>query len=166
MHSEDLPAQDRTYSADELAAVSGLPRRTIRYYSPLGLVDRPVGETRAAHYGWQHLSRLLRIRELTEQGHSLEQIGRLLNGPAPEVRVGPAPGTISIQSRVHLAPGLALTIDPELANLSTEQMRVLARDVLGAYQRLTRQKDESSHARHEAEARPQAATEKESRDER
>lgn len=166
MCSEDLPAQDRTYSADELAAVSSLPRRTIRYYIQLGLVDRPVGETRAAHYGWQHLSRLLRIRELTEQGHSLEQIGRLLNGPTPEVRVGPAPGTISIQSQVHLAPGVALTIDPELANLSTEQMRVLARDVLGAYRRLTRQKDESSHARPEAEAGPQTATEKESRDER
>lgn len=154
MHSDDRPAQDRIYSVDELTAASGLPRRTIRYYIQLGLVDRPVGETRAAHYGWQHLSRLLRIRELTERGHSLEQISRLLNGPPREVRVGPTPGTISIQSRVHLAPGLALTIDPDVANLSTEQMRLLARDALRAYERLTQKKDESDHARHEVEAGP------------
>ncbi|MCW5621593.1 MAG: MerR family transcriptional regulator [Burkholderiales bacterium] len=167
MHTPDLPPQDPTYSADELAALSGFPRRTIRYYIQLGLLDRPIGETRAAHYGWQHLSRLLRIRELTEQGHSLDQIGRMFNAPtAAPTPTGPAPGTISIQSQVHLASGLALTIDPALANLSPEELRALARDVLSAYQRLTQQKDESHHARHEVEAGPQAATDKESRDER
>ncbi|MDR2215425.1 MAG: helix-turn-helix domain-containing protein [Nevskiaceae bacterium] len=135
MHPQDPPSRDQTWSADELAALSGLPRRTIRYYIQLGLVDRPVGETRAAHYGWQHLSRLLRIRELTEQGHSLDQIARLLDGPEPAPHAGPAPGTICVQSQVHLAPGLALTIDPGIANLSSQQVRALARDVLDVWQR-------------------------------
>ncbi len=143
MDTPDLPAPDKSYSADELAALSGLPRRTIRYYIQLGLVDRPLGETRAAHYSWQHLSRLLRIRELTERGNSLEQIGQMLQGPeAQPATMGPTPGTISIQSQVHLAPGLSLLIDPGLANLSPEQLRALARDVLGAYQRHANNKEE------------------------
>ncbi|HTY94823.1 MAG TPA: helix-turn-helix domain-containing protein [Steroidobacteraceae bacterium] len=166
MPSQDVLPQDRTYSADELTALSGFPRRTIRYYIQLGLLERPVGETRAAHYGWQHLSRLLRIRELTQQGLSLEQIGRLLNAVVPEVRTDPAPGTISIQSQIHLAPGMALTIDPAIAGLSSEQMRQLAREVLGAYRRLSQHKDEAHHALHEPDVAPGIATAKDSRGER
>jgi DNA-binding transcriptional MerR regulator len=142
MSTQDLPSPDRIYSADELAALSGLPRRTIRYYIQLGLLDRPIGETRAAHYGWQHLSRLLRIRELTEQGNSLDQIGQLLSAPqATTAAAAPTPGTISIQSQVHLAPGLSLLIDSSVADLSPEQLRALARDVLSAYERLSHAKE-------------------------
>ena len=137
----DLP-RAQTYSADELAALSGLPRRTIRYYIQLGLLDRPIGETRAAHYGWQHLSRLLRIREWTEEGYSLGQIGQMLNESRPgPVAAAPAPGTISVQSQVHLAAGLSLLIDPGLADLSPEDVRTLARDVLRAYERLNNAKE-------------------------
>lgn len=125
-----------SYSADELSALSGMPRRTLRYYIQLGLLDRPIGETRAARYGWQHLARLLRIRELTEQGLSLEQIGRQLREPSAPVPAGPAPGSISVQTQVHLAPGLALLIDPAIAALSAEQLRALAREILASFQRL------------------------------
>ncbi len=139
---QDDSTRDQTYSADELAALSGLPRRTIRYYIQLGLLERPIGETRAAHYGWQHLSRLLRIREWTGQGYSLGQIGQMLSAPGPgPVAATPAPGTISIQSQVHLAAGLSLLIDPGLAHLSPEQVRTLAGDVLRAYERLSHAKE-------------------------
>ena len=142
MPSDTPSTPDQTYSADELSAHTRLPRRTIRYYIQLGLVDRPIGETRGARYGWQHLSRLLRIRELTEQGHSLDQIGRLLNGPETAPAAQAPPGSISVLSQVHLAPGLALTIDPALAHLSPEQLRALARDVLGAWQRHSQTNEE------------------------
>lgn len=137
MTNQGLPSHDQTYSADELAALSGMPRRTIRYYIQLGLVDRPLGETRGARYGWQHLSRLLRIRELTEQGHSLDQIGQLLSTPpSPTLPTTPPPGSISVQSQIHLAPGLSLVVDSSLAPLSPEQLRTLARAVLTTYEHL------------------------------
>jgi len=41
---------DKTFSIDELASLSGVSRRTIRYYLELALLDRPIGETRAAYY--------------------------------------------------------------------------------------------------------------------
>ena len=59
---------DQQFTADELATLANVPRRTLRYYIQLGLVDRPVGETRAAYYTRQHLRRLLEIREYTDQG--------------------------------------------------------------------------------------------------
>lgn len=141
MPTRDDPAR-KTYSADELAALSGLPRRTIRYYIQLGLLDRPIGETRAAQYSWQHLSRLLRIREWTEKGYSLSQIGQMLSDPAPApAAAAPSPGTISVKSEVHLAAGLSLLIDPGLADLSPEQVRALAKDVLRAYECLSNAKE-------------------------
>ena len=74
MEPEAPPDTDACYSAEQLSALSGTPRRTIRYYIQLGLVDRPVGETRAAHYTWQHLGQLLRIRAFVDAGLSLERI--------------------------------------------------------------------------------------------
>jgi len=140
MNVADTDKTDRTYTADELAALSGTPRRTIRYYIQLGLVDRPEGETRAAFYTWQHLNQLLRIRELTEQGISLDRIGqRLKSSDTDSAAVSPAaPGTISVRSHLQIASGLSLEIDPGLASLTPEQLRAFAREILGAYQRVTR----------------------------
>ncbi len=39
---------DKTFSLDELAAVADVPRRTVRYYIELGLLEGAEGETRAA----------------------------------------------------------------------------------------------------------------------
>ena len=63
----------RTYSLDELCTLSELPKRTVRYYIQLGLVDRPVGETRAAHYSVRQLEQLLLIRKWSQAGVSLEE---------------------------------------------------------------------------------------------
>ena len=64
----------------ELCALVDLPARTVRYYVQLGLVDRPVGETRAARYGARHLGQLLGIRKWQQAGLSLERIAELLGG--------------------------------------------------------------------------------------
>ena len=40
---------DKTFSLDDLCTLTDVPKRTARYYMQLGLIDRPVGETRAAH---------------------------------------------------------------------------------------------------------------------
>ena len=69
-----------TYSIDQLCALTDLPKRTIRYYMQLGLVDRPVGETRAAHYTPVHLGQLMQIRKLADSGVSLERIRAVMAG--------------------------------------------------------------------------------------
>ena len=134
----------QTYSADELAIHAGVPRRTIRYYIELGLVDRPIGETRAAYYTWQHLGQLLEIKKLTEQGFSLERVRELLthDADAPAALQTRHPGDISVRSHVHLADGLDLVIEPGRASLSPEQLRRLAREILAAYERALKEQEE------------------------
>jgi len=136
----DPTTPDRRYSADELATLAGVPRRTLRYYIQLGLVDRPIGETRAAYYIWQHLRQLLEVRRLTEQGFSLERVQELLarGDEPPPAAATPRAGSISVQSHVHLADGVELVIDPDRARLTPEQLRRFARETLAAYARIAR----------------------------
>jgi DNA-binding transcriptional MerR regulator len=128
---------DRRYSADELVTLAGVPRRTLRYYIQLGLIDRPIGETRAAYYTWQHLRQLLEVRRLTEQGFSLERVQALLaRGDEPPSAAAPRAGSITVQSHVRLAEGVELVIDPGRARLTPEQLRRFASETLAAYARI------------------------------
>jgi DNA-binding transcriptional MerR regulator len=133
----ELTQSDRRYSADELTALASIQRRTLRYYIQLGLVDRPVGETRSAFYTWQHLRQLLEIRQLVEQGFSLERIGELMRGEAepPDGSAQPRAGSVTVRSHIHLADGVALVVDPVQAQLSPEQLRRFAREAATAYER-------------------------------
>jgi DNA-binding transcriptional MerR regulator len=129
---------DRRYSADELATLAGVPRRTLRYYIQLGLIERPIGETRAAYYTWQHLRQLLEVRRLSEQGFSLERVQELLaqGDEPPSAAAAPRAGSITVQSHVRLAEGVELVIDPGRARLTPEQLRRFARETLAAYTRI------------------------------
>lgn len=62
-------------------------RRTIRYYTTLGLVDRPVGfRGRTALYTWAHLEQLVAIKRLQQKGLSLSEVQEELVGrPAQEI---------------------------------------------------------------------------------
>jgi len=125
-----------TYTLDQLCALSDMTKRTVRYYMQLGLVDRPVGETRAAHYTTRHLEQLLQIRKLADAGVSLERIREVMAGaesPVPE-RVR-QPGAISVLSHVFIAPGVELQIDPQAAGLSPEQLRAFVRTVLTEWEK-------------------------------
>jgi len=129
-----------TYSLDQLCALTDLSKRTVRYYMQLGLVDRPVGETRAAHYTPRHLDQLLQIRKLADAGVSLERIREVLAGgdsPVPE-RVR-QPGAISVLSHVFIAPGVELQIDPQAAGLSPEQLRAFVRTVMTEWEKTNEQ---------------------------
>jgi DNA-binding transcriptional MerR regulator len=140
----EMPFTDRRFDAEELATFASVPRRTLRYYIQLGLVDRPVGETRAAYYTWQHLRQLLEVRELTEQGLSLEQVAeRRRGGPAdaaPRSRAGA--GTLTVRSHLQLADGVELVVEPGTARLTPEQLRRFAREALAAYARVVSDTDQ------------------------
>ena len=69
-----------TFGIDQLCALTGVARRTVRFYTQKGLLEPPEGERRGAYYTRRHLEQLLLIRKWQAAGVSLERIGRLLKG--------------------------------------------------------------------------------------
>lgn len=128
----------KTFSLDELSQLTEIPKRTIRYYIQLGLVDRPVGETRAAHYMTTHLDQLLRVKKLAESRVPLERIRQVLDGKGeiqPVLSIK-KPGTLEVKTHLHVMPGVEIQISPEEARLTPEQIRALLREVLVATDRV------------------------------
>jgi DNA-binding transcriptional MerR regulator len=127
----------QTFSLDELATLAALPKRTVRYYIQMGLLDRPVGETRGAHYLPSHLDALLRIRRLTEAGISLERVREVLRGDPPAVPLRALrPGSVEVRSHIWIAPGVELQVSPDQADVSPEDIRKFAQAVTVAWQRI------------------------------
>lgn len=140
----DTPNADRQLSLDQLCILAELPRRTVRYYIQLGLVDRPIGETRAAYYTDRHLQQLLTIRKWTEGGLSLDRIRALLEGAAPEVPPPPPrkAGSVEVMSHLIVTDGVELVIEPGRAGLKPEEVRRLFKSVLAAYQDIIKEQGE------------------------
>ena len=132
MKRQDTPA--RTYALDELCTLTDLPKRTVRYYIQLGLIDRPIGETRAAHYTTHHLEQLLQIRKWADAGVSLERIRDLLSGETPPVPPRPrGAGTVEVWSHLVVADGLEITLEPGRAGLTPEQARAFFKGAMALY---------------------------------
>ena len=76
--------------------------RTIRYYVTQGLLPKPVGyEGGRARYSGSHLLRLVWIKKLQAEHHTLARISKLLEGASDETvlrEIGvdaPAPATVT-----------------------------------------------------------------------
>ena len=124
------------YTLDQLESLTGLTRRTLRYYMQIGLVDRPIGETRAAYYTDRHLEQFLRVRRLAEEGVSLERIRQVMDGGDSPVPLAPVKaGGVRVLSHVHIAPGLELQVDPEQASLSPAQLRQFVQEVVDLWEK-------------------------------
>jgi len=85
------------YSGAPNGRVRGIPdRRAVRWYSTIGLVDRPSGTRgRTALYGPRHLMQLVAIKRRQAEGHLLADIQVELSGADDETlaavaRVPPA----------------------------------------------------------------------------
>ena len=129
--------EDKKYTFEELCGLSGLSSRTLRYYMQIGLVDKPIGQTRAAHYLSSHLEKILRIKQLSEAGISLERIREVLSGgslPLPEQ--SKRPGHVEVRSHLWVTDGIELEVSPETAGLSPEQLRQFLKGVLQAYEQV------------------------------
>jgi DNA-binding transcriptional MerR regulator len=127
----------RTFSLDELCALAELSVRTVRYYIQIGLVDRPIGETRAAYYTSHHLEQLLQVRKWTQAGVSLERIREILEGGTPAVPPRPrGAGTVEVWSHIVVADGLEITLEPGRAGLTPEQVRKLFHGVQAVYRQI------------------------------
>ncbi|MCB9559264.1 MAG: MerR family transcriptional regulator [Kofleriaceae bacterium] len=70
----------RNYQAADNGQVRPIPdQRSIRYYTTLGLIDRPAAmRGRTALYGHRHLAQLVAIKRLQAAGRSLADIQALL----------------------------------------------------------------------------------------
>lgn len=121
-----------TFGIDELCSLTGVVRRTVRFYTQKGLLDPPEGERRGAYYTRRHLEQLLLIRKWQAAGVSLERIGRLLRGEVAGQPSAPEPGTVEVWSRVMLRPGLEVHLEPGRLGLTPEQARELIQRLLAA----------------------------------
>jgi DNA-binding transcriptional MerR regulator len=67
------------FTIDELAAVAGLPSRTIRFYQSRGALMGPEIRGRVAYYGPVHVERLKLIAQLQDRGLRIDAIRDLLS---------------------------------------------------------------------------------------
>ena len=131
------PVAGPKLSIDQVAALAGVTTRTVRYYLQEGLISRPEGAKRGAYYLQKHVEELLLLRRWADAGLSLDRIRELRAGAADE----PPPravraGSVEVWSRVTLADGLEVQIEPGRAGLTPEQVRAFVRDVTAAYRKV------------------------------
>ena len=136
-----MKKESKHLALDELCILVDLPRRTVRFYMQHGLVDRPNGAGRGAHYSARHVDQLLTVKKWKQAGLSLQRIRELVEDeeisvPLPIVR----PGQVNVWSRVHIADGLELHIEPSRTGLDPEQVRSLIKSVMASYEQI-RQKE-------------------------
>ena len=127
---------DTTFTLDQLSALTDLPLRTIRYYIQLGLVDRHEGDRKHARYTQKHLDQVLQVRAMADQGMPLERIKQLMNGITTPPPLPKAAGDISVISKVFIAPGVELHLEPQIAVLSPEKLRLFVRTVLTTWEKI------------------------------
>ncbi len=127
---------DATFTLDQLSALTDLSLRTIRYYIQLGLVDRHEGDRKHARYTQRHMDQLLQVRAMTDQGIPLERIKHQIHGTTPPPPPPKAAGDISVISKVYVAPGVELHLEPQAAGLSPEKLRLFVRTVLSNWEEI------------------------------
>lgn len=133
---QSVSGKSPSFSLDELCALVELPIRTVRYYIQIGLVDRPQGETRGARYGSRHVEQLLTVRKWTQAGLSLDRIAELMASKEnPEPPLAPRrPGSVEVWSRLLIAEGVELHIEPTRAGLNPERVRALLRQAMTSFE--------------------------------
>lgn len=84
MNNDDQPPDSsKEYSLAEMAEVSGVSERTIRYYQNERLLSKPAKRGRNALYTDQHRDRLAVITELRDRGLTLQNIRDLVASKLP-----------------------------------------------------------------------------------
>jgi DNA-binding transcriptional MerR regulator len=99
------------HNIDELAHLSGIPSRTIRFYNTQGLLPPPLMRGRVAYYDQEHLVVLQIIRDLKEQHNlPLETIKHLLEIRAHE---GDVQMNLALKQRLWRSPGQDVQLSQE-----------------------------------------------------
>jgi DNA-binding transcriptional MerR regulator len=136
--------EDHRYGIDDLCRLTGLTRRTVRFYVQKGLLDKPEGEKRGAWYTDRHLEQLALIRKWSAAGLSLEAIaGLLAGGDEGALPIKPLiAGTVEVRSHLVVADGVEVVVSPERARMSPEVLREFLRRVGEVYQDIQKENDD------------------------
>ncbi len=100
--------EEKKYNIGQLAELSGLSRRTIRFYVQSGLLAAPAGAGRGHYYTDAHLQTLQKINALKANNLSLDEIVFTLHQP-----VEPAEETLPVPTtwvRLEVCPGIELQV--------------------------------------------------------
>ncbi len=90
----------------DLCDMTGLTKRTIRYYVHEGLVEPPSGRGRGGFYSDTQLSQLLQIKSLREKGMNLMAIMEYLRaGKALDIR-----HTRDVWVKDEILPGFEISV--------------------------------------------------------
>lgn len=125
-------ADEARYGIEELAALGGVTRRTVRYYVQEGLLQAPLGVGRGRHYGPEHLARLQAVKGLQERGLSLDDVrSELERGPRRQRAAAatslPEPQVArSAWTRVEVVPGVELHVSGQRRLPPPGRLRELA----------------------------------------
>jgi DNA-binding transcriptional MerR regulator len=162
------------WSTREIAELSGITVKTVRYYHEIGLLEEPDRRSNGyKQYEVRHLVRLLQIKRLTGLGVGLTQIAAMgtdLDGQASVFRIIDSELEATIERlqgiRTELAvlsqPGTAPDVPPGFNGIA-EQLRGNDRALLMIYSQLF--SGESMEAvRQTLEARPNDALDEKFRD--
>ena len=120
--------------------IAALPdARTIRYYTTLGLLDRPLIENRQARYGTKHLLQLLAVKALQSLQLPLARVQEKLYGLSEsELKAileaiafnnknqkhEPTLPVARVYREIILEPGLKITVaDDYKSSLSSEELK-------------------------------------------
>ena len=133
-----------TFTLDQLCSLTEVSKRTVRYYMQTGLVDRPIGQKKAAHYTEQHLEQLLFISKWKKSGLSLDRISELLKQQDEPEDLLPRKkaGDIEVRSHLTISNGVELQIEPNQAGLDSEQVRELFKGVMALYEQIKNKGEE------------------------
>jgi DNA-binding transcriptional MerR regulator len=78
----DAKADAREFTIDELATLTRVPSRTIRFYQSEGALPKPTIRGRVAFYGDSHVDRLAQITTLQDRGLQIKAIRDVLEQAA------------------------------------------------------------------------------------
>lgn len=84
MYNIRMGRDEDQLTLEDLAALTGVPTRTIRYYIAEGLLPAPEGRGKATVYSEGHMLRLRLVRLLAEHRLPLAEIRQLLAGLTDE----------------------------------------------------------------------------------
>ena len=120
------------YNIETLAKLTGLTRRTIRYYVQRELLDPPEGGGRGSFYTDVHLERLKKIQKWSEQGVPLIHMRDMLEGKTPSTQVDMSTGIVTeLQERFFLSEGIELAFRPgQLSHEDLIKIRTFVKDLI------------------------------------
>lgn len=115
--------EEKKINIGQLAELSGVSRRTIRFYVQNGLLQPPLGAGRGHYYTDEHLRDLLRIKTLKENNLSLEEVAGRLHGQNDS-----DPAVYSLPTtwvRLEICSGIELNIQGGMYPVTPARVRKL-----------------------------------------